>query len=191
MLGRRVSDPEAATVDVDESIITLATVKNNLQKWAPSLNMRIVEAGESARLEVIGETKSTADDLCAQARPRTARKTGSAEEIIRRILSDGQWHRQIEIESAAAKAEVSESTLKRAKKSLGVDSIKRGSAWLWQLPKGFNSSESESHEPLGRDVACEPLHSNNNNNLGFEEGQGVQESHSPTDEPLGGEADAV
>ena len=61
MLGRRLIEEGATVADVVESTVTLAIVKSNLGKWPPSLNMRIAEHGESARIEMIGETNTTAD----------------------------------------------------------------------------------------------------------------------------------
>jgi hypothetical protein len=136
MLGRRPVEDGATLADTHESVVTLATIKNNLGKWAPSLNLAIVEAGESARIDVIGETDSTADDLCAPDKPRTALKTGTAEELIRRILSDGQWHRQREIMAAAETSDIGEKTVKRAKKTLPVQSEQRSDGWWWRLTHG-------------------------------------------------------
>ena len=133
MLGRRPTEEGASGTDVDESVVTLAPVKSNLGKWPRSLNMRIVEAGGSACLEVIGETDSTADDLCAQDRPHMAPKTGNAEKLIRRVLADGEWHRQREVEVAAKAAGIPDKTLKRAKKGVGVHSRQHSREWWWQL----------------------------------------------------------
>jgi hypothetical protein len=136
MIGRRPVEEGATVADTHESVVTLATVKNNLGKWAPSLNLAIVEAGESARMEIVGETEATADDLCAPDKPRTALKTGTAEQLIRRILSDGQWHRQREIMAAADDSDIGEKTVKRAKKTLPVQSEQRSDGWWWRLVQG-------------------------------------------------------
>jgi hypothetical protein len=144
MLGRRPVEEGATVVDTHESVATFATVKNNLGRWAPSLNIAIIEAADSARVEIIGETKTTADDLCAPDKPRTARKTGDAEELIRLALADGQWHRQREIMDAAERAEIGERTLKRAKAELPVQSQKRSDGWWWRLA---NSATGEAVPP--------------------------------------------
>ena len=136
MLGRRVIDGESTNADVNESVVTLATVKNNTGKWARSLNMRIVESGESARLEVIGETDSTADDLVAQDKPRTARKTEDAEALLRRVLGDFGWHLQKEIDEERSAAKISYSTLNRVKTELRIECKQRAkNVWEWRLPR--------------------------------------------------------
>ena len=83
MLGRRPVEEGTTVTDTHESVVTLAIVKCNNGRWAPSLNLAIVEDGESARIEVVGETEATADDLCAMAKPHVALKMGEAEETIR------------------------------------------------------------------------------------------------------------
>jgi hypothetical protein len=177
MLGRRVVDGESTNVDVNESVVTLATVKNNTGKWARSLNMRIVECGESARLEVIGETDSSADDLVAQDKPRTARKTEDAETLVRRILADGEWHAQKDVEDARDAAGISYGTLRRAKDSLGVESRKFGSAWKWRMSKVLTLPGTAHLSTLACSSASntegEHLHSNNINMLGGEDAKGL------------------
>jgi len=75
------------------------------------------------------------DDLVAQDKPRTARKTEDAETLVRRILADGEWHAQKDVEDARDAAGISYGTLRRAKDSLGVESRKFGSAWKWRMSK--------------------------------------------------------
>lgn len=179
MLGRRPMEEGATVADINESVVTLAPVKSNLGRWPRSLNLRIVEAGDSARVDVIGETNSTADDLCAQDKPRTARKTSDAEEVIRRLLADGQFHRQREVEEAATVAGISEKTSKRAKKSMGVTSRQREREWWWQLPpqedKGGVSDPVAPWPP----EADAPLTSIDNRYLEEPEGHGVIGPHKP------------
>jgi hypothetical protein len=179
MLGRRVVDGEATNVDVNESVVTLATVKNNCGKWARSLNMRIVERGESARLEVLGETDSSADDLVAQDKPRMARKTEDAEALLRRILGDGEWHAQRGIEAEAKAADISHRTLERAKADLGVQSRQRARMWEWCLPR------QTAMDPLcGGLAAWRPedaggLTSNNSSSLESSDSQDATPPHTP------------
>lgn len=183
MLGRRPVEEGATVADAHESVVTLATIKNNLGRWAPSLNLAIVEAGDSARMEIIGETEATADDLCAQQKPRTALKTGSAEELIRRTLDDGQWHRQREIMDAAEKSEIGEKTVKRAKKALAVQSQQRSDGWWWRLPQGDKGGTVAPWppDPVGRVV---PLPMNNINRLEDSDSQGATGPHTPPAVPL-------
>jgi hypothetical protein len=92
-----------------------------------------VEVGESARIEVVGETDATADDLCAQERPRAATKANEAASMLRELLKDGQWHPYTEIAQAANNAQISLKTLKRAKQAAGVESKQFADGWYWRL----------------------------------------------------------
>ncbi len=130
MLGRLPTEEGA---EADESIVTLAPVKSNLGKWSRSLDLRIVEVGESARVDVVGETDSTANDLCLQERPRLTRKTDEAASLLRRILGDGQEHCYREIREAAKAEGISYRTLERAKAALGIASVQRAQEWWWRL----------------------------------------------------------
>ncbi len=135
MLGRRPPTDGATVDNVDDASVILAPVKSNLGKWPRSLHARIVEAGDSARMEFLGVSDATADDLCAQDRPRMARKSGDAEALLRRVLNDGEWHAQREIDEEAKAADISYRTLARAKADLGVQSRQRARAWEWRLPR--------------------------------------------------------
>jgi hypothetical protein len=129
MLGRLHPEEGAET---DEALVTLATIKNNLTRWPRSLDLRVVEVGESARMEVVGETGTTADDLCSQERPRAATKANEAASMLRELLKDGQWHPYTEIAQAADQAQMSRNTLNRAKQALGVDSKQFADGWHWR-----------------------------------------------------------
>jgi len=183
MMGRRPVEEGATATDAHESVITLATVKNNTGRWAPSINFAIVEAEQSARLEPLGETASTADDLCGQDRPRIAHRTSEAEALLRRILADGEWHRETEIEAEAAKGEISIATLRRAKKALRVEATKRGVNWFWSL-KVITTPHPEHDEHLEHDEMREHLHSNNNNYLEGQDDQGDHDTQSPPHDHL-------
>ncbi len=186
MLGRRPVEEGASVADAYESVVTLAIVKCNNGRWAPSLNLAIVEDGESARIEVVGETEATADDLCALSKPHIAPKTGEAEETIRQILGDGQWHRQREIMAATAAKKISEKTTKRAKKVLNVDTAQRSDGWWWRLPEG-QGGVAMSLCPPGPVTNHVPMITNNNNRL---DGQRVMgpPTHTPGPVTPGGHA---
>jgi len=189
MLGRRVANEDATTVDVDESVVTLATVKNNLGKWAPSLNCRIVEAGESARLEIIGETQTKADDLFAQEKPRTSHKSADAEKVIRHALANGEWHRQTEVDDAAKDAGISRGTLNRAKRSLCVETRKLGAVFWWRLPRqDDHRGQCDGHDHHDHDATGEGEadhhHSNNISKLEVQDDHGDQGTHTPQGDHL-------
>jgi hypothetical protein len=183
MLGRRPVEEGATVADTHESVVTLATVKNNLGKWAPSLNLAIVEAGESARMEIIGETEATADDLCAQDKPKTARKVDAAADILRRVLADGEWHRWQEIYDAAQKADISAETVKRAKGEVRAESRQRAGSngWWWRIDQSTKGECACPSDPLPS-CPSDPLPSNN---IKYLEGQSIRGSQIQTYPPEG------
>lgn len=160
MLGRPPIE-DGTNADADTSIVTLAPVKSNLGRWPRSLNMRIVEVGESARIEILGVTDSTADDLCAPERPKMARKTDDAEAMLRRILGDGQEHRQREIREAATAADIGWRTVMRSKADMDIRSIQRDREWWWYATPG---TVAAWHPGTLTDAGT--LTSNNNTYLG-------------------------
>jgi hypothetical protein len=180
MLGRR---PAAEGEKQDQSVVTLATVKSNLGKWACSLDLLIVEAGAAAVLDVVGVAHdTTADDLCAQDKPRIHRKTADAEAMLRRLLADGNWHRQREIDAESAKADYSTATLRRAKAVLGVQSQQREGEWWWRMPPdaqgGVNEHLRSPSTPGGRVAKpVEHLPSSKNNKLEKSDAHG--QTHPP------------
>jgi hypothetical protein len=179
MLGRRPSTDLAADV-VDDSSVILAPVKSNLGKWPRSLHARIVEAGDTARMEFIGESDATADDLVAQDRPRTARKTEDAEALLRRLLGDGEWHPQKEIDEERSAAKISYSTLNRVKAELRIECKQRAkNVWEWRLPRQIamppdtgNLTTRQCDLAAGSDV--DNLTSNNSSRLEGSDSQDVR-----------------
>jgi hypothetical protein len=136
MLGRRPPTDGPTADNVDDASVILAPVKSNLGKWPRSLHARIVEAGNTARMEFIGISDATADDLCAQDRPRTARKTEDAAALLRRVLGDFEWHPQKEIDHEREASGISYSTLNRVKAELRVECRQRAkNVWEWRLPR--------------------------------------------------------
>ena len=85
-----------------------------------------------------GTSQLTADDLVA---PQGQRKDGysardEAEEFLREVLKDGPQE-AAEVERQAKSATISPATLKRAKATLGVESLrpkKVGGPWTWAMP---------------------------------------------------------
>jgi len=179
MLGRRPPTDGPTADNVDDASVILAPVKSNLGKWPRSLHARIVEAGGSARMEFLGVSDATADDLCAQDRPRMARKTEDAEALLQRVLGDGEWHAQRGIEAEAKAADISHRTLERAKVGLGVQSRQRARMWEWCLPR------QTAMDPLcGGLAAWRPedaggLTSNNSSSLESSDSQDATSPHTP------------
>ncbi len=134
-------DPE------DDRRRVLAPQKNNLAKPAPSLAFVLEEAPNGAvRVEWKGETAHTADSLlAAPANPKRRSAREEAMEFLRDTLAAGPV-RSEEVEKAARAGKISESTLKRAKKDLGVVAKKEGGngPWSWWLPEGKGTKEDQA-----------------------------------------------
>lgn len=127
-------DPEA------EDRRVMACVKTNLGRLPPSLRYAIEEvqvegAGGVARIVWEGVSTHTADDLLAAQGPHDDKPAlDEAREFLREILSAGPVSAK-EIQRLAREAGVTDRTLQRAKKVLGVQAKKgtfRG-GWAWEL----------------------------------------------------------
>jgi hypothetical protein len=181
MLGRKPQPPArgeetdaAPATDGDDAEIILAIVKSNLGKLPASLRAHIVEAADSAKIQFLGESTTTADQLVEQDRPRKGDAMEAAIALLRRSLADGEWHREREIQHESGKNGVSNATLIRAKKVLGVQSRQRSREWWWCIPRQVRMpgvSGADEHLPPGPDRReqgegeSEPLTSNTNNKL--------------------------
>jgi putative DNA primase/helicase len=124
----------------DEERRILATIKNNLAPHPPSLAFRLVgdEATGAARIEWLGESAHRASTLLAI--PTTDDERGALEEacdVLRTILADGPLPAR-EAEREARSAGLTEATIRRARKAVGIRSERVGGlgkagAWQWSL----------------------------------------------------------
>jgi hypothetical protein len=127
----------------DEERRVLATTKNNLAKPPASLLFRVEEADNgAARVTWLGKSEASAKDLLATPHDQEqADARSEAMEFLNDILSD----RPVPAEDVLREAEdagISESTLRRAKKHLGVMAYRKSKPgesrgkgrWLWKLP---------------------------------------------------------
>jgi hypothetical protein len=115
----------------DDELRVLVPQKSNLSKKAPSLAYTIVTAENgAARIEWKGTVDLNADELLNVNKTEEAR----AKAWIADKLKDGPVL-STELEAAAKEANISESTLKRAKKKLPAVSKKDGpnDEWRWHL----------------------------------------------------------
>jgi hypothetical protein len=127
----------------DEERRVLATTKNNLAKLPASLQFRVEEADNgAARVVWLGESGASAKDLLATPHDQEqAEARNEAMEFLNDILSDGPVPAE-DVLRGAEDGGISESTLRRAKKHLGVIAFReskpgesRGKGrWLWKLP---------------------------------------------------------
>ena len=107
-------DPE----DKDARII--ARTKNNLSPPTGSLRFRLVSADKVARVEWIGTSEVSADELLQTRRPSSAHDRSAleeAEEALRSILASGSVPIP-EVEQQTQQAGIKRRTLRRAKESL-------------------------------------------------------------------------
>lgn len=96
----------------------LIVLKNNLAKFPEPIG---VEIGDSIKFGP------------APKAPQRFTELDRAVDFLLDLLS-GQPVLAAEVEEAAKKADISPSTLKRAKSQLSIKSVKRGDVWYWTLP---------------------------------------------------------
>jgi len=63
-------------------------------------------------------------------------KLEKAERLLQKLLSDADMMASTSIIEEFVKMGISERTVRSAAKKLGVESIRKGGAWYWRLPKG-------------------------------------------------------
>lgn len=135
----------------DDDLRLVAQRKNNYARLSPVERHRIEEIVLPDTLDsVTGRPVVTArtcfvefaDDVDAAdvlAPPRTAGKTERAQAFLTAALSDGDWHESAVLKEQAEEQQISERTLKRAAKELGVKT-KRDESFhaktLWRLYSG-------------------------------------------------------
>ncbi|MFN0095069.1 MAG: AAA family ATPase [Dehalococcoidia bacterium] len=110
----------------------LASIKSNLGPPPPALGLRVVPHGETSRIEWLGETDLTADQLVAPP-PNDGRRIDEAADFLRAELANGPVSSKDLYERAKAEG-VTERTLQRAKRELAVKSFPEGAGWSWRLP---------------------------------------------------------
>lgn len=115
----------------------LVQTKTNLSR-ATSLIYRTEKQGDVIRVEWLGESRRTAQDLLGSTGGHIPSRRSEAMQVIYSILSEGPVPSNEAI-ARASKASIHGNTLYRAKADLGVKSRKwgsgRGSWWTWELPK--------------------------------------------------------
>jgi hypothetical protein len=126
----------------DENRRVLASTKNNLAMPPTSLMFGLEEAESgSVRVNWLGQSEVSAKDLLATPQDQEhADVRSEAVEFLEEILSDGPVP-AAQVKGEAEDAAISERTLARAKKTLGVMSYREGETgsrgkgqWLWKLP---------------------------------------------------------
>jgi hypothetical protein len=160
----------------DENRRVLASTKNNLAKPPKSLMFTLEEAENGAvRVNWLGESEVSAHQLLATPREEEhADARGEAVEFLNDTLADGPVPASDIIEDAED-AGISEKTLRRAKKLLGVIAYREGEAgkrgagrWLWKLPIADLAIKNDKGGRAGQEK--------NVGHLNPENGTGTQES---------------
>jgi hypothetical protein len=126
----------------DENRRVLASTKNNLAMPPASLMFGLEEAeGGSVRVNWLGQSEVSARDLLATPQDQEhADARSEAVEFLNEVLADGPVAAS-QVKGEAEDAGISERTLARAKKTVGVISYREGETgergkgqWLWRLP---------------------------------------------------------
>lgn len=115
----------------DERI--LAQVKSNLAPTGNAILFMVDEGG----IEWREETARTADEVLGNvfaAAGRPDEQMQRAKETLSAILTDGIPKPQSEVMEKLKAVGVGESTAKKAKALLGIQSVKQGMRWFWTLP---------------------------------------------------------
>jgi putative DNA primase/helicase len=141
----------------DKRLRVLAPVKNNLAPFPPSLTFQISEDG---RFVWRGETSITADELQGPEMGDEGRAAlDEAVAFLRETLADGPVKAKT-VQREASEAGMSESTLKRAKAVLGVQTLRQQQGfggengyWVWELPSKVRREsptlQGDQAAPLG------------------------------------------
>jgi putative DNA primase/helicase len=145
----------------------LLPVKNNLAPLGRGLvydikNTTIRDSIETSFIEWTGETDIEADEVLAVVQQRTSSPAlHDAKAFLKDQLKNGP-KRQVDIEAAAEleKDKFSVTTVKRAKKELGIQSRKDRftSGWKWYTKEQFLLMKSQDPKQLGtlrKDQGCQ------------------------------------
>ncbi|MBD0327819.1 MAG: hypothetical protein ICV68_15400 [Pyrinomonadaceae bacterium] len=127
----------------DENRRVVASTKNNLAKPPKSLMFELEEAeGGAVHVNWLGQSEVSAKDLLATPQDQEhADARSEAVEFLNEVLANGAVPAS-QVKEEAEDAGVSERTLKRAKKVVGVVTYRENEAgegrgtgrWMWKLP---------------------------------------------------------
>src|SRR5207244_5307352 len=124
--------------------------KCNLGPMPPALAYTIEPTGDTSRVGWVGEVDLSADQIIQHSSPgRQPKNLGEAEDFLREQLAGGSTP-AADVMAAANARGISETTLKRAKKKLGIiaerqtDAAGTVAGWRWRLPEGQNTRTQNS-----------------------------------------------
>ncbi len=155
----------------------LAANKHNLSRAAPSLVFRMGSASNGAARVIWSGTSTlgASDILKEPGDPEQMSALFEAKQFLRAELKDGPVGSE-QVKKDARGADISESTLKRAKREMGIVSKKQSDgSWSFVPPEGTTEEEhSTAAEPLGP-LGNDANHESGNSAYLMEEVQGGQE----------------
>lgn len=128
----------SADPDGDQDDLMLSVIKSNLSRARATSRLRRVSVGDPDgavyRLDWMGNSEATADELvCSPTGGRPSRERSAAAAWLAEELAYGS-RPAAEVYEAAEAANISKSTLLRAKAEMKVDVIKSATGrWLWYL----------------------------------------------------------
>jgi hypothetical protein len=133
----------SATDPEDDTRKVLARVKGNLSAPFASLGYQLVGTGLTVKVEWLGETTHTAEQLLVQP---TNTEDASELEEAKAAVFDLVAEKPVAADAAMRELKrrgIAERTWRRAKAALGVRSRKEGfsGAWSWYLPEGCQPPE--------------------------------------------------
>jgi putative DNA primase/helicase len=167
----------------DENRRVLASTKNNLAK-PPKTLMFTLEEDESGAVRVnwLGESEVSAHQLLATPREEEyADARSEAMEFLNDVLANGPLAAS-QVKEEAEEAGISERTLWRAKKVLGVMAYREGEAggrgkghWFWKLPVA-SLADADRHDAVKGATSAQ---NDNGGSLNHSGGIEVEESRIP------------
>lgn len=111
----------------EPDVRVICQVKSSLAPEAKPIAFRL---SEDSGFEWIGEYDINDDDLLSGTAKGTKQK--AAMDFLENLLADGKMQ-QTKIAELADEKGISNKTLRNAKKALGIEAVKVGSQWYWEL----------------------------------------------------------
>jgi hypothetical protein len=117
----------------DPKLRVIVHIKHNLSERGPSWMYELAKVPGTGVpiLKWAGETDLTPEQLMSGAQDNSS-VLAHAEDFLRKELASGPKP-ALKIKAAAEKRAISDRTLERAKKNVGVCSSKKGTEWIWSL----------------------------------------------------------
>jgi DNA polymerase I-like protein with 3'-5' exonuclease and polymerase domains len=133
----------------DEDLRVLAGQKSNLGPFPESLKYRIETAeNDSARVSYEGTVEMKPQDLLKGPQGEEERSAADeARHFLRSVLAEGVRKESNSVKAEAKSLGISETTLNRVKRSIGVKSVKIGEKWFMFLPDNNGGDEGATDGP--------------------------------------------